>query len=169
MWSRTARSVQNIIYSVIGQSVALLLSFILRIVFVRTLSNEYLGVDSLFTSLVTVLSLAELGVGSAINFSLYQPLAKKNVNRIKSLMHLYKKAYTIIGLAVLIIGFCMVPFIQNIGNVKSSVPNLKFLFSLFVVNSSISYFYSYKKSLIVADQYRYITVIYTYVSFALMS
>ncbi len=77
MWSRTARSVQNIIYSVIGQSVALLLSFILRIVFVRTLSNEYLGVDSLFTSLVTVLSLAELGVGSAINFSLYQPLAKK--------------------------------------------------------------------------------------------
>ncbi|ALF13831.1 lipopolysaccharide biosynthesis protein [Lactiplantibacillus plantarum] len=168
MRNRTASSVQNILYSVIGQTVGLLLSFILRIIFVRMLNSSYLGVDSLFTSLVTVLSLAELGVGSAINFSLYKPLSDKNTEKIKSLMGLYRRAYIFIGCVVFIIGLCMIPFIQKISNVHSQVPNLRFLFFLFVVNSSISYFYSYKKSLIIADQYRYITVIYTYVSFALM-
>lgn len=169
MRSRTSSSVQNIIYSIVGQGAGLLASFILRIVFVKVLNDNYLGVDSLFSSLVTVLSLAELGIGSAINFSLYKPLSENNIEQIKSLMHLYKKAYVIIGCIVFILGVLMIPFIKNISNVSSQIPNLKLLFLLFVINSSISYFYSYKKSLIVADQYRYITVIYTYVSFTVMS
>ncbi|OAD64302.1 hypothetical protein A7K95_05460 [Pediococcus parvulus] len=169
MRSRTSSSIQNIIYSIIGQFISLLVSFVLRIIFVRTLSADYLGVDGLFTSLVSVLSLAELGIGSAINFSLYKPLAEKNIERIKSLMKLYKKAYIFIGFFVFFIGMLFLPFINSISNTNGNVPNLKFLFFLFVVNSSISYFYSYKKSLIIADQYRYLTVIYNYTAFVAMT
>lgn len=167
--SRTQSSIQNIVYSLIGQSASLIISFILRIIFVRELNKSYLGVDSLFTSLVTVLSLAELGIGSAINYSLYKPLAEKNIRQISLLMKLYKRAYIIIGVVVFIIGCAMTPFIGYISNTNGKVPNLKLFFMLFVINSSISYFYSYKKSLIIADQYRYITVVYNYTSFIIMS
>lgn len=168
MENRTKNSVKNIIYAFIGQSFGLLASFILRIVFVHTLSKDYLGVDSLFTSIVSALSLAELGIGSAINYSLYKPLAEKDIERIKSLMRLYKYAYIFIGVFILVIGLFLIPLLPFFVH-SSGVHKLKLIFILFIINSSISYFYSYKKSLIIADQYRHITVVYTYVSFVIMS
>ena len=151
-----------------GQVFGLLASFILRIVFVHTLSKDYLGVDSLFTSIVSALSLTELGIGSAINYSLYKPLAENDVEQIKALMKLYKRAYISIGIVVFAVGVLLVPtlpFFVHRGNIH----HLDLIFILFIINSSISYFYSYKKSLIVADQYRHITVVYTYASFVIMS
>lgn len=168
MESRTKNSVKNIIYAVVGQIFGLLSSFILRIIFVHTLSKDYLGVDSLFTSIVSALSLTELGIGSAINYSLYKPLAENDVEQIKALMKLYKKAYILIGIVVFIIGMLLVPTLPFFVHSKN-IQHLDLIFILFIINSSISYFYSYKKSLIIADQYRHITVVYTYVSFVIMS
>lgn len=168
MESRTKNSVKNIIYAVVGQVFGLLASFILRIIFVHTLSKDYLGVDSLFMSIVSALSLTELGIGSAINYSLYKPLAENDVEQIKALMKLYKRAYIFIGIVVFAVGVLLVPtlpFFVHRGNIH----HLDLIFILFIINSSISYFYSYKKSLIVADQYRHITVVYTYASFVIMS
>ena len=168
MESRTKNSVKNIIYAVVGQIFGLLSSFILRIIFVHTLSKDYLGIDSLFTSIVSALSLTELGIGSAINYSLYKPLAENDVEQIKALMRLYKRAYILIGIVVFVIGMLLIPTLPFFVH-KGNIQHLDLIFMLFIVNSSISYFYSYKKSLIVADQYRHITVVYTYVSFVIMS
>ena len=168
MESRTRNSVKNILYAVTGQFFGLLSSFILRIVFVHMLSRNYLGIDSLFTSIVSALSLTELGIGSAINYSLYKPLAENDVEQIKALMKLYKKAYILIGIVVFIIGMLLVPTLPFFVHSKN-IQHLDLIFILFIINSSISYFYSYKKSLIIADQYRHITVVYTYVSFVIMS
>ena len=118
MESRTKNSVKNIIYAVVGQVFGLLASFILRIVFVHTLSKDYLGVDSLFTSIVSALSLTELGIGSAINYSLYRPLAENDVEQIKALMKLYKRAYISIGIVVFAVGVLLVPTLPFFVRVK---------------------------------------------------
>ena len=105
----------------VGQIFGLLSSFILRIIFVHTLSKDYLGIDSLFTSIVSALSLTELGIGSAINYSLYKPLAENDVEQIKALMRLYKRAYILIGIVVFVIGMLLIPtlpFFVHKGNIN---------------------------------------------------
>lgn len=160
--SRTRSSVVNFITAVIGQIFGLLASFIARIFFVRILGSEYLGLNGLFTNILTVLSLAELGVGSAITYSLYEPLAKKDFEKCKSLMKLYKYIYIAIGTFILIAGICISPFLSIFIKEMSNIDNLNLIFILFVANTAISYFYSYKRNLIIADQNRYIATIYRY-------
>ena len=96
--SRTRNVSRNATVAVICQVINLLLNFIIRTAFIRVLGKEYLGVNGLFTNVLTILSFAELGIGNAIVFSMYRPLAVKDTEKIKSLMWLYKKAYTIIGI-----------------------------------------------------------------------
>lgn len=163
---RARKSMKNISYALIGQISALLISFILRMVFVRSLGKDYLGIDSLFVSIVSMLSLAELGVGSAINYSLYRPISENNVERIKSLMFFYKNIYKKIGIAIFVIGISITPII--IKSAEGNINNVGIYFILFVVNSSISYFYSYKKTLVIADQHRHITIIYRYSFYFIM-
>lgn len=79
--SRTINSVRNTIFSVIGQGISILLSFVVRFVFIRCLPTEYLGLNGLFTSVLTILSLAELGVGTAIIYSMYKPIAEHDRSR----------------------------------------------------------------------------------------
>lgn len=162
------KSVKNISYALIGQTIGLLSSFILRMIFVKQLNEDFLGIDSLFTSLVSMLSLAELGIGSAINFSLYKPIHNKDTEKIKSLMLYYKNLYRKIGILIFILGVFLLPFLSKITG-DTSVENIHFIFFLFVFNSSISYFYSYKKTLIIADQHRHITIVYRYLFFVLMA
>ena len=169
--SRTVNSIINVFVAVSGQGIGIVVSFIARIYFVHLLGEDYLGVNSLFTNIVGLLSLAELGVGTAINYSLYKPLAEKNVEKVKSLMRLYKKVYIYIGLIIFVIGIIITPFIQFFMKTSdtNSVPNIRIIFLLFVINSAVSYLYSYKRALIISDQYRYIATIYRYVFFCLMN
>lgn len=169
--SRTENSIINVFAAVSGQGIGIIVSFIARIVFVRLLGEDYLGVNSLFTNIVGLLALAELGVGTAINYSLYKPLAEKNIEKIKSLMLLYKKVYICIGAIILIIGLILTPFIQFFMKASDThaIPNIKLIFFLFVINSAISYLYSYKRALIISDQYRYIATIYRYIFFCSMN
>ena len=120
--SRTENSMLNILSGFIGQGLALLGSFVCRMVFVRCLSQEYLGVNSLFTSILSMLSLAELGIGSAMGFELYQAIAKKNEDEISAYIHLYGKAYRIIGCIISIIGIAIMPFLNYF---IAEPPNIK--------------------------------------------
>lgn len=160
--SRTTNSIKNIKYSFIGQVLNLLASFAMRMVFVRTLSKEYLGLDGLFSNILSILSLAELGVGSAIVYSIYKPLAENDDSKLKGLMNLYKKAYISIGILILIIGIALTPFL---GYFIIDMPNIAYInmiYIIYVFNSASTYFFSYKRSFLIADQKKYIDSYYHY-------
>lgn len=162
MASRTDNSLRNLRYGLWGQLFSILIGFLARTVFVRTLSAEYLGVNGLFTNVLTVLSVAELGIGSAIVYSMYQPLAQHDEPRLRSLMDVYKKAYVAIGTVVALVGVGVLPLLPLIVQDMPSIPRLEIYYLLFVANSAITYFFSYKRSFLIADQKRYITSIYRY-------
>lgn len=167
MSTRRENSLRNIQFAIIGQAFGLIISFIARRVFVMTLDSEYLGLNGLFTNILSILSLAELGVGTSIIFSMYKPLADNNIEKIKQLMNLYKTAYTIIGCMVFIIGISLTPFLNIFVTNMPEIPNIEIIYVLYVVNSSVSYFFIYKRSLIIADQKRYIATLYRYGIYAL--
>lgn len=156
--SRTHYAVLNTSVSAFIYIVNTILKFIMRSVFIVFLGETYLGVNSLFTSIIGMLSLSELGIGGAIVYSLYKPLADDDRVKIKSLMVLYRKVYAIIGVIVAIIGLALLPFIPNMVG-KAHIPNIIVIYLLFLFNSVVSYFYSYNTSLLDADQKNYIITI----------
>ena len=142
--SRTEYSVLNILTGFGGYFINTVVGFICRIIFVRCLTDDYLGINGLFSNILSMLSLAELGIGSAIVYALYKPLAEGNEKKIASLMRFYSRAYTVIGCVVAAFGLLMIPFlsfvIQDPPDIKE---NIYFLYVLFLFNTSSSYFFSY--------------------------
>lgn len=162
--SRTVNSIRNIMTGFIGQGVQLILGFINRLVFIRCLNAEYLGVNGLFTNILSMLSLAELGIGTAIIYELYLPLAKKDEKKIASLMRFYKKAYCGIGLLIGIVGICFIPFLDiMIAEPPKINENLVLIYCIFLFNTASSYFFSYKSSILTADQKNYLVVGINYI------
>lgn len=159
----------NLTAAIVGQLVAVPIGFVARLVFIRVLGAEYLGVNGLFTSILTMLSLVELGIGPAIIFSLYKPLAENDTKKVQAIMQLYKKAYTIIGIVIVVLGAVMTPFLSYLFKDTPGINNLEIIYLLFVGNSAISYFYAYKQNLIIADQRRYIVTIYRYAFFSILN
>ena len=153
--SRTKNSILNSVYATASQIITTLLSFIVRTVFIRTLSADYLGVNGLFSNIITMLSLADLGIGISIPYTLYKPLAEDNQEKIKALMKLYRKIYYIIGCIVLIVGICITPFLSLIIKEMPNIPEINLIYILFVVNAASSYFFIYKKLLLDSDQKGY--------------
>ncbi|HEY5588465.1 MAG TPA: polysaccharide biosynthesis protein, partial [Candidatus Paceibacterota bacterium] len=132
------------------------------------LGTTYLGVNGLFTNVLGVLSFAELGIGTAMNYSLYKPVAENNIEQIKSLMDFYKRAYRVIALIVSLIGLALLPFLGYIikGGETIGYNNIPILYLIFLFNTVSSYFVSYKFSLVNAEQKNYIyTNINTIISF----
>jgi O-antigen/teichoic acid export membrane protein len=166
---RTRNSVKNISVAIFGQIFGILITFIARIVFVKTLPTEYLGINGLFTNILSILSLADLGISSAIVFSLYKPLADKDETKIKALMRFYSKAYKIVGVIVLLLGLLIYPFLDFIIKDKQEINNIGIFYLLFLANSVISYFYAYKRTIIIADQKNYIATIYRYSCFFILN
>lgn len=160
--SRTKNVTINSSVSLLCQILNLLFNFFTRTVFIKVLGAEYLGVNGLFTNILTILSFAELGIGNAIVFNLYRPLAHNDKQKVSSLMLLYKKAYTIIGLFVMGAGLIVIPFLDYIIKTKPNIQeNISLLYILFLLNTAVSYFFVYKKNIIIADQKNYITLIVT--------
>lgn len=160
--SRTGNSLNNLAAALVGQALSIVISFGARIVFIRCLGNEYLCLNGLFTNILTVFSLVELGVGPAMNFSLYKPLANNDREKIKSLMALYRKAYVFIGCLIAVIGIAFTPFYTVFMDEVPDIPNLTLIYLLFTANTVISYFFSYKRALMICDDKRYISTIYRY-------
>lgn len=166
---RTRKSLLNMITALGGQMLSLLANLLARYFFAKYMSQEYLGLSGLFTNILTMLSLVELGVGPAITFSLYKPLAENDKEKVKSLMHLYQTAYRVIGALVLVLGLCFTPFYPFFIKETTGVDNLTLIYWLYVLNTGISYFYSYKISLITADQNQYVRNIGHYIVFVVMN
>lgn len=156
MATRVQNSKKNLIMNVISQVITLILSFVSRSVFISTLGVDYLGVNGLFLNILSVLSLAELGVGTAIVFSMYRPLVDHDERKLAALTGYYKKLYNIIAVIVLCVGLCIFPFLDYIVNLDSPIPNVKYYYLMFLAEAVSSYLLIYKTSIIQADQKGYI-------------
>lgn len=166
---RVEHSMKNATVLLLGQLTGLIISFASRTLFLWVLNAEYLGINGLFTDVLSILSLAEMGFGPAIIYSLYKPLAVKDHQKVKQLMRFYATAYKIIGMSVLILGILLLPFLEWIITDAQTVENLNLIYLLFLSNSVVSYFYTYKRSLIIANQKEYIVSIYNRFFFIVMT
>lgn len=151
---------ENIKYSTANYIIINILKFLVRMVFIKTLPIEYLGINGLFGNVLEMLSLAEIGIGSAIVFSLYKPLAYNDINTVKSIMQLFKKVYIIIGFIILSLGLLLFPWIDNFIKDGQNIPQIHYFYLIFLLNTVVSYFWSYKRSLLIAAQKQYIVNIY---------
>ena len=155
--SRTTYSLINIFVSIGGYILNTLMGFICRMVFVRCLPAEYLGINGLLSNVLYMLSLAELGIGTAIVFALYKPLAEDDKDKIASLMKFYGFAYRIIGITVAIIGIVLIPFLDFIvGDTSNIKENFYVIYGFYLFNTCLTYFFSYRSSLFVAAQRNYV-------------
>lgn len=147
----------NIMTGIGGYFINTVLGFVCRTVFIRCLSVDYLGVNGLFTNILSMLSLAELGIGSAIVYALYRPIAERNEKKIASLVKVYQKAYMMIGMVVAGVGIMLMPFLGVIIREQPHIDeNIYVLYLLNLINVAGTYFFSYRSSLLTAAQMNYI-------------
>ncbi|MCH5342438.1 MAG: hypothetical protein J1E64_00255 [Acetatifactor sp.] len=151
---RKKNAIRNSIWGILNRAIALLGPFLIRTLIIYMLGVEYLGLSSLFTSILQVLSMAELGFGSAIAFSMYGPIANNDEELICQLLNLYRKIYKIVGIMILGIGIIFMPFLHLF--IHEDVPaniNIYYLYLLYLFNASVSYFmFAYKSVLFSAFQ-----------------
>lgn len=154
---RTEHVVKNLKFAAVSELVLAVLKFVSRRVFVLLLGKEYLGVSGLFTDILSMLSLAELGFSVSITYSLYQPVAQGNTTLIKSLMQLYRRVYRSVFVIVLGAGLSLTPFLDFfVKEMPENIPNISLIYVLNVVNASVSYLFAYKSTLLFVYQKKYI-------------
>lgn len=168
--SRIQNSVRNAATSIGGQLLNNLLRFVCRTVFIHTLGREFLGISSLYTNILTLLSISELGFSSAVTFSLYKPLVNDDQETIKSLMAFYRKAYRVIGMVILVAGLCLMPFLPKLMTGVTDKVNIYLYYFLYLMQTVVSYlFYAYKAVLLTADQKKYISDLINYICQVVMN
>ena len=157
---RVQAAKKNIIFGYLGQIMTALMSFVLQHLFIRYLAQEYLGVNGYYTSVLSVLNMAELGIGTALTYSLYGPVARGDKEKIKSYMQMYRKTYSYIGCIVCIVGLILAPFIRYLIEEPAidtlTYTDLTIFYLIFLFNTVSSYFVAYKYSIAIAEQKNYI-------------
>lgn len=153
---RTSNSIKNIIIAILSNLIVILVGFISQKVFITSLGKEYLGINGLFSNILSILSVVELGFGTAIIYHLYKPLEKKDTKEIKLLLKMYKNTYRIIALIIFVLGIFILPFIKNLAGSTNIKENIKFMFFLALIEIVVSYLLTYKRSILYADQKTYI-------------
>ena len=152
--SRKKNAIQNALTGIFSKVILMAFPFIIKSVIIRILGAEYLGLDSLFVSILQVLNLAELGFSSAVTFALYRPIAENDVNLVCEYLSYFKKIYKWIGTIIFILGIALIPFIPWI--IKSGCPsgiNIYVLYGLHLTNTAVSYWlWAYKNVLLEAVQ-----------------
>lgn len=160
--SRLRNSVRNVSVGLIVTVINTLVSFVTRTALIKTLGVEVLGLNGLFTEVISMLSLAEMGVGMAIIYSLYKPISENDERKISQLMGLYRNAYNAIALVTFVLGLVIMPFIDKlITDIDYPLPYIRLVFILFVLKTATTYLFSYKTSLLNADQKQYIVSLTT--------
>ena len=154
-FDRTKNASRNIVYGIIGKLYSIIVPFFLRTLMIYLLGTQYLGLNSLFSSVLSVLNLAELGVGSAIFYSMYKPIAEDDKDMICALMALYRRYYRIIGTIILIVGGIITPFLPVIIRVDT-IPenvNIYILYWMNLAATALSYWlFAYKNCLLGSHQ-----------------
>ena len=167
--SRTKNSIRNSSISIITQTSTIIMDFIVKTIFIYILGSEYLGINGLFSNIITLLSLADLGIGVAIPYSLYKPIAQGDTKKINVLMKFYRKVYNIIGTVVLVIGLSLTPILPLIIKDMPDINGIYLIYDLFVIHSALTYFFVYKKFLIESDQKGYIISNITFICSLLLN
>lgn len=151
---RTKNSIYNVfsnLFIVLFQTIML---FVVRTFFIKILGEENLGLSGLFTNILSILSVTELGIGTIISFSLYKPLSEKDTKKINALMNFYKKFYYLAGIIIIVLGILIIPFLPFF--VKDySANNIYVIYLLYLINTAFTYFVAYKEILILSDQKNY--------------
>lgn len=156
---RKKSSFKNMITAVSSNVLTIIVGLVAQAVFIKILGSEYLGLNGLFSNVISMLGIVELGMGSAIIYNMYKPIAENDHEKIKSLMQFYKKSYRIITLIISIIGIMIIPFIKYIVDIESITVdiNVYLVYILFLLETICSYILSYKRSMLYVDQKEYIT------------
>lgn len=153
---RSVKVLRNAAWAIVGYTLYALAGFFSRSIFIARLGQEIAGVSSLFNSILSLLSMAELGFGGAISVHLYKPVAEQDHRKIAALLNLYKKAYRIIAASILALGLGMLPFVQHFAKSDQLIPHLRWYFFLYIIQSVCSYCYAYKGVLLSVSQQSYI-------------
>lgn len=152
--NRTKNTHRNIFWGLLGRAVTAIGPFIVRAVLIRRLGAEYLGISSLFTSILQVLSLAELGFSSAVVFGMYRPIAEGDVRGVAAYLNYFRRVYRIIGSVIMLFGLALIPFLRLF--IKGSTPpevDIRIAFLIYLINTALSYFlFAYKQALLTAYQ-----------------
>ena len=154
---RSISSMKNAVSAMAANILTILFGFFAQKVFINTLGIEYLGLNSLFNNIVTMLGVVELGLGTAIVYHLYKPIKENDKEKVKLLMNFYKGAYRVIAMIVLAIALVLVPFLDRIIGENSIDNNIYFIFMLYIIDVILTYLFTYKRSILYADQKIYIT------------
>ena len=162
--SRTENAVINTKVVMICQITSIILGFICRTVFSDLLGTEYLGINGLFSNILSVLAFTELGIGSAMEFRLYSPLAKKSIETVNKYISVYRRLYFWIIVIFFLIGICAVKFLPFVVKTSEIDGNITIIYLIFLLDTGFSYFFAYKKSLLIADQKSYVVNIIMQIS-----
>lgn len=154
--SRTKKATRNILINFANQFITLLLSFLSRTVFIHTLGVEFLGINGLFSDVLGMLSMVDLGFNTAMVYSFYEPIAEGDQRKIAALITFYRRIYNWIATGVATVGLCLMPFIPYIVNTEKKIPLLQVYYLFALAGVVISYLFVYKTSIITADQKNYL-------------
>ncbi len=153
---RSKNSFLNSVTAMIGKTLALITGFIVRVFFVKALGDTYLSVNTLFTNIISVLSIADLGFGTAICYAMYKPMANGDPEKTNQLLHFYKKVYRVIGLVIFGLGLVLLPFLKPIVGSENMIKDIYMIYMLFIVRACVTYWmFSYRTSIVDAAQKRY--------------
>ena len=152
MESRVKKSVNNMVFGIAEQILTQIASFVCRTVFIKVLDANLLGVNGLFTNILSILSLAELGFGASIIYSMYKPIACGDKKKIAAFMNYYKKVYNILAVIVLVLGIAIIPFLKYIVNTEIEMDHLLFYYLIFLADSVCSYLLANRVAIIRANQ-----------------
>ena len=167
---KTMYTARNFLFAITGQLAVFLINVCKRIAFLQTLGEGFLGLNGLFTSVLTILSLAELGLGNAMTYSFYAPLAEGNMKKLSVLLRFYKKCYFFIACSMVFIGTAFMPFLHIIPKEWPKInENVYAIYLIFVLNSAVSYTFAARRTLIMADQKNYLISVYHFVTMLLCS
>lgn len=158
--SRTEYSARNTSVALVAKVIAILAGFITRIVFTNTFSQDYVGVNSLFSDILRALAFSDLGIDTAVTYALYRPIAEGDIEKQKTLMKMFRNLCRIAAFLVFGIGISIIPFIIRLIKYQNGIDRLILIYLLYLMNSVMSYFMVYKKILIEAHQLSYICVLY---------
>ncbi len=153
---RTKNSIKNTSVSFITNLLTIVIGLIAQGIFIKILGSEYLGINGLFSNIISMLGIVELGVGSAIIYHLYKPIVEEDIKKVKALMNFYKKCYTIIALIILTIGLMIIPYLNLFIEEVTIDINISLVYILFIIEIVCSYLLSYKRSIINANQKNYL-------------
>ena len=162
--SRTEYSAWNTTAAVFSRITAIVAGYILRIIFTHTLSTSYVGIDGLFRDIIQVLSLSEMGVGTAITYALYRPIAERDIEKQKSLLKMFYRFYQFVAILVALLGLGVVPFLKYLIRDEQQVGHLILIYLLHLCSTVCSYLWIYKKTLMDANQMLYIGISYQTIS-----